>query len=509
MRPPLQNFCIVLLAVLLCACGSAEDASENPTTATEPTDNDGEVALLVLPGLEASQSLLSVTATTTSALNKTIGTYNASLPATPDLCATESSDCKKIGTNIYRFPSSGYIQTFYGDTGNQSYMTLENTTDDWGEYRVALFVYPTLSTSVAYVNEVYRVAGDSWDNLIDKETGAANAVAFENNTTMYFDKRKETRTTVWSRWIDNQSYPAITLPSTFDDDAWAYDDFSEPTKEAVGDLGGKQDFSSHSTYTITATCNTKKEKSCESADGTEYYTEIPNGDGKLHKSSKARTRKTITYNNGKLKGMTITADTVRIYTVDANGDKTVKAKTSQTYTLKDTISTTTITETITTGDTDADTLTNYSSTRVVASSESKNDKVKTFSYEYTLALEETTASSNAYTGTYDVIYTKTDGTTKEYAYTATLGINGLEYKKKKKNGQSVSKAADSTSVEPTVTLQSVDHFAEHTTPAQHTMTLDSGTLKNATYQGGALVGGTLNGQHVMIGEGYMIFQDAE
>ena len=160
---------------------------------------------------------------------------------------------------VYRYPAgAAYEEDFYDELGNRAYMELRESTDGWGAYQVSLFIYPTLSTSVRYNLEQYRVPADTWDTIVNKTTGASDPTAFENYKAYYFDNRIETRSVVWTRWVPNSdgsysTYPAdsFTLPTDFSDSVYTYPASvaaEEPTKTTVADTA--DDYASHTTYTI-------------------------------------------------------------------------------------------------------------------------------------------------------------------------------------------------------------------------------------------------------------------
>jgi hypothetical protein len=523
---------VASVALVLAGCGGLETGSgasgltEGATTAVigDPTEADAEVAILVLPTLAAANSLLANSTTTTN-MSKTIGLYNAAeLPATPQACADGAGECTALGDGVMRFPSSGYLSSFYGQAGHQAYLTLAPTTDNWGIWRVVLSVYPTLSTDVRVTTEIYRL-DDNWTDLIGTD-GNTSAIGFEEISTSYFDTRQETRTLLWSRWVDNQSYPLPTIPDSFDDVAW--DSIAEPTKQAVGDLGGGEDFASHTTYVITSDqtdCGITKEKFCITETGEEFYTLIPDGNGVVSSGAQSTNRKTTQFTEGESKDLEIVADTNTMYLIDSTGKKTVQAKTTSTYTLDKKLTSTTTTSTIITDDSDGDGLTNYDADMTVKSEESKHDTLKTYSYDYTLDLEETSSGSNVYSGTYVVIYTKTNGKTKIYTYTASLTIDGLALKSVKKDEddsdnddkdkKKSAKATDTDSEEdadipePEITFTTKNHYSAPSSGLTYSITLANGTLTDATYQGGLLYGGTFGGQKILIGEGFLLIDGDE
>lgn len=194
------------------------------------------------------------------AAERTIGTSNTSagFPATP-IAMFGNATFSTSDTSIYRYPAgSAYEEDFYGELGTRAFMELRQTTDNWGVYQVSLYIYPTLSTSVRYNLEQYRVPADTWDTLVNKTTGLSDPTAFENYKAYYLDYRMETRTVVWTRWVPNSdgtfsTYPAdsFTLPSDYTDSAYTFPASvaaEEPTKTTVADTAN--DYASRSTYTL-------------------------------------------------------------------------------------------------------------------------------------------------------------------------------------------------------------------------------------------------------------------
>lgn len=237
------------------------------------------------------------------------------LPATPaELWA--SSDTSK---GYARFPSSGYIHDFYGETGLEAYFELRETTDGWGTYQVRLYKYPTLSAAVEYSFEEYRVT-DSWYNLIATD-GTTDPLAYEELSTRYFDNRVERRTLLASRWGSTPNVVYVTdyftIPADFDSADWSNYDIVQPSTATPNDTADNslQEYSSWETGVISA----------GSADTTvtEFYLQKVNDtETGFDKYSKSYVTDTF-----REKGVSNTTNTIRYYTADADGNKTVKAKT--------------------------------------------------------------------------------------------------------------------------------------------------------------------------------------
>jgi hypothetical protein len=480
-----------------------------------PSEDDGEEAIALLPIFDASNSLVSASvASSSSSIDsgrmQTIGTWNSSIPGTPDLCAAQSGDCLEIATNVYRYPSTGYIQDFYGEDGNQAYLELRPSTDGWGDYQVRLYIYPSTSTATHYVTEFYRVNGDTWALLIDKTTGESNAVAYEDQKTYYFDGRIETRSTAWTRYVDTLAYAPVSIPDSFDDASFTYSNFAEPDKRTPLDQGGGEDYSSASTFSVdsTRTACGKKDKYCISESGTEYYTSVPDSGGTAEVSSKSGSRKTLTFLKGNLKDLTLAADTVRYYTIDADGKKTTKSKTVQAYDLREKIADTVITESIVQSDSDNDGATNYEHEMTALSTDSSVKKVKTYSYNFILSLEETGSSTNTYAGTYTITYTKKNGKTSIKSYDVTVDSDGVHISKKNLTLFTASRSSQvNASTSDSYKTQTSEHFNDAAGANSVSITLDSGILKNAILEGGLLIDGTFDQSDMVIGPGFMFYQD--
>ena len=376
-----------LLTVLVLSCMPPAPDSGSYAGAFE----DAQILQQYLPAIEASLSLVEVSDDPPASVyrggsvslpadadgpQKTIFPANApGLPDDPD----DMFDILEMEDGYARFPSgSGFIADFYGEAGNQAYMTLHQMEDGWGDYRVNLYVYPTLSPAVWYEIERYRVNGDSWTEIID-ETGEANAIAYEQLTTYYFDGREENRDVVWSRWADaapGDRYVAsyFEIPVSFDDDDFDYpDSIVAPTKTTA-------DFDDYAVEVHTTVTNKHRRNQFES-EGVEFYMEDDN-DVVVNKYSKSYFKERMAW--GKF---THDTETVRYYSVDEDGNKVVRAKTVNEFS-NDGSRTTTESIDITI---DAD-VTSYDSQITAALAGDQ-------SYEVEISLTETGVDTNIYTGT--------------------------------------------------------------------------------------------------------------
>jgi len=178
----MKRYSLVLTAAALVlalqACGGFI-ADSNVRDAIEA----GEEIKGYLPALDAAMALVQPQAAPAA---RTIFPGIADgLPATPaDMW--DNATMRPTGSDVARFPATGYIEDFYGEEGNVALAELREVTDGWGDYQLTLTVYPSLSAAVWYTTEVYRViAGDTSWSPVDSVAGTVDALAFESITTTY------------------------------------------------------------------------------------------------------------------------------------------------------------------------------------------------------------------------------------------------------------------------------------------------------------------------------------
>jgi hypothetical protein len=295
-----------------------------------------------------------------------------------------------LGSTV-RYPSGdAFIEDFYGTAGNRAYLELAPY-EDTDLYRVDLFIYPTLSTTVDYVHEAYLVIANPEDGvevpwaLVDAD-GLDAPLNYLVNETVYFDGRTQTTNVEWSRYSDglDQYYeiPAIgsRVPDDFDNalyDFPADPDSADPGKAAAG--AGL--YSAKSVSTIPDQGTT----------ATEYYTDSdPEADGnyEIFSVSYVDRNDEITL---KKKALTITEQTVRRYYQDVNGNKTVRARTEAGMDYDGLSSSTIVTESVEITDNGTNPITLDS----VISAFKADDEL----YVITIDLDETGVGTNVFSGT--------------------------------------------------------------------------------------------------------------
>ncbi|NOY08361.1 MAG: hypothetical protein GXP33_05935 [Spirochaetes bacterium] len=372
----------VLFFVFSCSMFSTMSAKD-----LADIQSDTEMLQAMLPGLEASLAVYKTPAGTKTFAPSSTNGY-------PDKTPAEYYTSYLAG-DFARYPESGYLSDFYGTQGNQAYLELRKTTDGWGDYEVTLYIFPTLSPSVRYTVEKYRVASDSW-SLVDKN-GTPDAVAFDSIQTLYFDGRTENRTVKWTRYVDEKIYPAsdFTIPADpadlEDPGSLTFDTVSEPAKTPA--VSGDGQYSSFTESSIAA--------STDSGDITtqakEFYSEL--SDGKKY-------AKSYVFDDLTKSGIDTTLKTVRVYSEDSDGNKTIRSKTAGTFSSGSLSWTTTTTEK-TDITVNADNTVSYDSTVKKTSSDVTTTTV--------ISLKETSADSNSFTGTEKITLGG-----KDYNYTVTL-----------------------------------------------------------------------------------------
>lgn len=458
-------FIVLTLTILLTQCGgtttgsaSNSDTSSESLVGTTPDETEQQLAAMMLPMMSSSMSLVSPSSSTTSAnlgaeimhslahpenpyLDLSIGAWNAGsgFPATPlDMIsdntfqvAMNNANCGPSSAStdvVARYPATGYLEDFYSVNGYQACMILSETTDGWGDYQVALYVYPTLSSEVSYTVEKYRVPEDDWTFFVDQNTGDYSALAFEEVSTHYFDGRIETRTIEETRYnagvvYDESDFP---FPTNLTDSAYDYpNSITEPDTRATNDVGGNEEYSEHSTYSVTSPLSwVCFFSSCSTESGEEFYTKVLDSNGDFTTHSVAYNVITTT---NPVRGLNITTHKVTRYTVHPSGFIITRSKASNTYILNSKRYTQNITDETRTHDDDGDGLNNFSQRKITEDQNSnitgKNLKIYTYTYIYNL--EATDSSNSSYTG--QASYTTTQGSSvKHYLYNVTVDAsNGV------------------------------------------------------------------------------------
>lgn len=484
-------------------------------------------------------------------IKATIGSWNTpdSFPVTP-LALFDDATYNPTG-EMARYPAAGYISDFYGTEGNLAYAELREADDGWGDYQVDLFVLPSTSTSIRHHHERYRVPANDWTYLVAESTGRYSAIAFEQIQSSYFDRRTDSRTMLSSRWYDadgngtadNQVYPAefFAMPGDFSDGSYTFPEtLPSPSTVAASDTVALEEYASHTTFDVTSSSwdceddgdnedddedenddsdddeaededlseDLDDEDYCVTESGTEFYSQLQTG-----KYTKAFVTKTFGYEDIDLD---IVAKTVRLAMENNAADKTVRAKTVQTYTYKNTSHATTITELIEIHDSDTNNRTDYDSTvAITTETQLKKGRLYTYNSTTTMDLEETGVNSHAYSGTLTI--TDNDGGEETYAVQLDA-VSGLKLIRKIKNGSSLVKATtagddDDTSITIDFDYGDLDHAATagEDNPPTLTVTTADWTL-TGTLQGDILAG-TITGadgstSKIVAGTGFTLFPDA-
>jgi len=357
--------------------------------------SDAELIQAMIPGLEAAMAVYKMPKGTKT-FDPSWTQANETIPSgTPEEYYTTYYNADN---GYARYPETGYLTDFYRTQGNEAYLEISKTTDGWGDYAVSLYIYPTLSPSVKYTLEKYRVASGSWD-LVDN-TGTKDPVAYDGPIqTYYFDGRVEKRTVKWTRYVDEKIYPAtefsipedpadLTIPSS--DDFSSYKD----TTLAKTTAGGGQ-YSSYTESSIPATSDSGN----IATTAKEYYSELSNG----YKYSKSYVKDDLsnTISN-------TTTMTTREYSEDASGNKKIRSKSTGDFKYGSFSWTTTTTEKVDIT-VDAGVVT-YNST---VAKTTTGDIISTTTT--VISLIETAANSNSFTGIERITLGE-----KTYSYAVTL-----------------------------------------------------------------------------------------
>ena len=369
MNRTIRIFFGISIILLIFACKPPEYNSEEASDTFASTLSDAKYLQQLLPALDASLALLAVDGPSESV-------FPGTPPGLPDTPEEMYADYFVPELGYARFPSeNGYVDDLYDEIGNSSYIELKETTDGWGEYQVTIYIYPTLSPAIWYEVEQYRINGgeapDGWYTIVG-EDGASDPTAFELLTTYYFDGRWENREVAWSRWVSDERYDTayFAIPESFDDPAYDYPDtIVPPTKVAVTDIND---------YAAEVHSVINYPKWDITGENVEFYNEWISGG--VNKYSKAFTSEKMEWGNHSHEKRT-----VRIYTIDPDGNKTVRAKTINIFSKGGERTETEAIDITVVGDT-----TSYSSIVGVVLNENS-------SYEVSMDLEET--SENVFEGT--------------------------------------------------------------------------------------------------------------
>jgi len=203
---------IILAAVFLAGC-SVFDNSRIDDGMVE----DVQELQAMLPALEAALAVTPTEEAAARTISTTTATSNSSAPdENPGALYTTLG-----GSGTLRWPAneSAYMEDLYGNnSGNRAYFEIQ---PDGSLYRISLYIYPLLSTSVNYIKEEYLVAAGNWE-IVDS-SGSPNPLAYLSNTVYYFDGRVEQKTVKWvSTAAENLYYGVISVPDNTSDTAYDY-----------------------------------------------------------------------------------------------------------------------------------------------------------------------------------------------------------------------------------------------------------------------------------------------
>lgn len=310
-------------AIILAGC------QNNVPVGTLPVSGDLMQMQAMIPVIEAGL-LVVVPNSTVSGSMFTIKTYTPSEgdPGTPvDTYDGGGGDAEAGETVRFPYQDGSYIKDFYGVAGNEAYLELTPYEGNTDLYRVDLYIYPTLSTTVDYVHEAYLViadpvaAGSTPWALVDA-AGDPAPLNYLVNETVYFDGRIQSTIVEWNRYSDGpggERYYAIPdvanrVPDDFDDDVYLFPadpDAAEPVRVAAGE-------GVYSARTVSEIAD-------EGVTVTEYYTDVAGAEGTEIFSASYVDQ----YREIRLRGkrLTIADKTVRRYYQDVDGNKTVRSRT--------------------------------------------------------------------------------------------------------------------------------------------------------------------------------------
>ncbi|MBN2659442.1 MAG: hypothetical protein JXR86_20465 [Spirochaetales bacterium] len=290
-----NKFSILILSILIAALASCNMQGELIDSEVTAENLIGMRSLL--PGLEALLALGVESGETVDFAARTIdptvenadieawlqdGSGNPLLPS--EVYAANGGN----GTNRVRIPSSGYIEDYYTE-GMEAYFFLSRGSTD-GVYRIELYIYPRTDFSVKYNYEEYLVDENTltttwaWQNM-DELGNAGQLVAYR---TAFADGTEADRTIVWSSADDNGNYFADAGYGAFSvgDDMLGSADYDFPVAIAEPVRLTNDSFitwSSHTSSTILSNnseVGTVEEFYTESADefsGVIYSTEENGG----------------------------------------------------------------------------------------------------------------------------------------------------------------------------------------------------------------------------------------
>ncbi|MFH0938065.1 MAG: hypothetical protein V1899_02105 [Planctomycetota bacterium] len=411
----------MVLAFFCMVVGQSCSSGGGSTYSIDQANQDTQVIQDLIPVLDAGFVVMpSVSSSANIAkMSKSIGPWNtpADFPATPQELYDKFYTAKD---DFARYPASGYLQDFYDVQGNLGYMELKKSTDGWGAFQVSLYVHPSLSTSVYYTLEQYRVPADDWTYFVNRNTGLHDPLAFEKIASYYYDGREETRTLEWSRYVDGTVYVVdfFGMPDDFNDKAYSYPEkITDPDKVAAADVGYSSEYAAKTTFTVDSSedCKTNNQSVnatdkhyCSFITGTEFYDQLLDPKASVTKYTKSFYTEDVQFKDG----TKITGNSVRIDSSDPDQVKNMRAKTTSNYLYAETSRQYVQTEKSRTHDDNADGKANYDYELSSMLSENYGQVANrpVYSVSAVMNLEETTAGANEYEGSITV----TRGKVKTY-----------------------------------------------------------------------------------------------
>ena len=286
---------VLVTFILFIGCESERDVVEkNVNTAADI------VSAVTMSSSIIDFSKISPAASVTEKVTiATIGKWNTP-DDFPDSPGVLYSEYKIAGEDFARYPrkEDGLLEDFYDIQGYRAYVDVRRSTDGWGDFKVTLRVYPTLSTAVHYTEEIYRLKNDDWTCLINKKTDDCDSTAFESIITKYFNGNVESRKVTWNTYAGGgasvyDSNDFFGMPEKIlTDNAYNWVDMnaidtnglSKRPQDEFSSIKGEQEFSSD--VTVTMANNIGSADIVKTTSAREFYTKLLNNDGNFEDFSK-------------------------------------------------------------------------------------------------------------------------------------------------------------------------------------------------------------------------------
>ena len=328
---------LIPMALVLSGCNFIG----RPVATDEQIGEELEELQALIPVLEAGLAVAasgedSRAESATYAGRASVKTINAGVlwPATDpdayDIYGGGTADAE--GWVRYPYADGEYLTTFYGSAGTSAEFFVKPYDNDLPAsadiWRVKLYIYPTLSTTVDYVLEEYLVVDVDVDTaraqnwLLVDETGVEDPTYYLNNRTVYIDGSVQEHEVVWNSAVDATYYDLLFEDAAgsdyLDAESTVYDfptsiSAAAPAAVIAGSIAsGTPNYSVQVVSTIADT----------GVSVVEFYTEITI-DTELVKSAVSYVTKR--YVSGLFEE---SATTVRRYIEYADGTKIVRASTT-------------------------------------------------------------------------------------------------------------------------------------------------------------------------------------